>query len=700
MTNTSIPLRESSELGECLLNDRELIIRLSIITHGNLVEQRREIRKGLVLAGLHEFDEGSKISLKEISTKIENITKCILSDAEISVILEDLIKENIIEDLGHTQFKIITKTKIPDFSELTQPIWIDFQKFLVKRYSSYDLHLHQKLRGVFDNILLRILSRYANSNPLDNKIDTIPIENTSPIVKYELANAFTQKDVKTKFEEIILEYLLKSPKVLLDFIFKAYIGLINIDLVTREQEMPLIDFSEKIDFLLLDTSFIVPLLCKTDPKYLLSMSLCGQCKKMKIPLYYANRTKFEILRLIDSSKQEASSLHKNARGGSNNQFIVDFLRQKEKTSWSQYIILLDSWEKILNDNWNIKQIPDQLVPPIDLNCQNKMKSFIKIADEFRYQERFGRDIDYQPRLRNEIVYDHDAFCISLIHSYKKHTSKKNQEKWQWFLTYDNLLSFINYSQIQEYDEIGYVIQPKTLLNYFFAYSKIGFNDEDIEKVKVAILKYTVRESTSELSLDDYSKLVSLKIDFGEENFEIIKSIFLRSPLIDELKRTLLSDHSGDADAISYEILSQPNVADLIKEIVYSREEKQSDVEVKARLVSELKEKTRLIELKDAQIEAYQTASKTPITIHMNQTMVTNVDIDITIQQNTNLLIELLEKAGAFKENIIERPPSKLSKESIKKWLGNIKEVIEISKDISTEIKNLLPLITLILTNLH
>ncbi|MCJ7422961.1 hypothetical protein MUP01_01655, partial [Candidatus Bathyarchaeota archaeon] len=473
---------------------------------------------------------------------------------------------------------------------------------------------------------------------------------------------------------------------------------INIDLVTREQEMPIIDFSDKIEFLLLDTSFIVPLLCKTDPKYLLSTSLCNQCKKMKIPIYFTNRTKAEILKLIDNSKLETSNLHQSNRGASNNQFIVDYLKQKEKTSWSQYIIILDAWEKILSENWEIKLMPEQLVPPIDLDCQNKIKNYIKIADEFRFQERFGRDIDYQPRLRNDIVYEHDAYCVSLIHSYKKHAPKKSQEKWQWFLTYDNLLSFINYSQLKEYDEIGYVIQPKTFLNYLFAYSKIRFNNEDIEKVKIAILKYTVREPTTALSLDDYSKIVSLKIDFGEENFEIIKEIFLRSPLLEELNRVLHSDHSGDADAISYKILSKPNVSELIKEIVYTRAEKQMDKAAKMRLIEDLKEKTRLIEIKDAQIEIFKEVSKTPIMV--NQTVITNVEVNMNIQENTKLLISLLDKAGAFDgKNKIERPPALLSTENIKKWLTSIKDIIEISKDIANEVKSLVPFITLILSNI-
>ncbi|PKL70173.1 MAG: hypothetical protein CVV30_02070 [Methanomicrobiales archaeon HGW-Methanomicrobiales-1] len=688
----------TTDFHECLLNDNELIVRLSIITQGNLVEQRREIRKSLVLAGLNEFEINTKITLKDISQKIEAITKCILNDADIVSILEELIKEKILEDLGNTQYKITIKKTIPDFSELTQPIWLDFQKFLIARYPSYDLHLHKELRNVFDNILLRILTRYVSSKPLDNQIDTIPIENIIPVLKIELGNAFSVKEVRHKFETILLEYLSGTSRILTDFIFKSYIGLINIDLVSREQEIPSIDFSEKIEFLLLDTSFIVPLLCKTDPKYMLSMSLCNQCKKMKIPIYYTDRTKLEINKLINSSKQETGNLQKGSRGASNNQFILDYLNQKEKTSWSQYIILLDAWEKTISENWNIKRIPEKIIPPTNLNCYSKIKNFIKIADEFRHHERAGRDIDYQPRKRNEYLYDHDAYCISLIYSYKKNTSKQNKDKWQWFLTYDNLLSFINYSQLKEYDDIGFVIQPKTFLNYLFAYSKIRFNDIDIEDVKIALLKYTVRQPTTELSLDDYSKLVSLKVDFGEENAEILKEVFLRSPLLDELRKALHNDHDGDADSIAFQILSKPNVSELIKQIVYSEEEKQLDKKAKARLVDELREKTRTIEIKEAQIEVLQTSNKPQLII--NQSMNSSISIDVNIQQNTQYLIQQLEKLDAFQNTKIERPPAALTKENTQKWLRNVKDAIDIGKDISKEIKDLLPLITLILSNIH
>lgn len=689
---------KSSDLEECLLNDNDLFIRLSIITQGNVIEQRREIRRSLVLAGLNEFNIGVPISLNEIALKIETITKCSLNETEIVQILGELIKDNIIDDLGSSRFKLISKKKIPDFSELTYPVWLDFQKFLIAKDSKYDVHIHKNLRSVFENILLRILTRYAGSKPLDNKMDTIPIENIVPLVRFEVGNAFSPREVKNNFERIILEYLDASPKVLTDFIFNAYIGIINIDLITREQEIPAIDFSEKVDFLLLDTSFIVPLLCKTDPKYQLSVSLCNQCKKMKIPIFFTHRTKTEILNTIVSSKQEASSLHKGYRGGSSNQFILDYLNQKENTSWSAYILLLENWEKTLSEKWNIKLFPESLIPPTDPKCHNKIKNYIKVADEFRYQERHGRDIDYQPRRRNEYLYDHDAYCISLIHSYKKRSSKNTQKKWQWFLTYDNLLSFINYSQLKEYDEIGYVIQPKTFLNYLFAYSKIRFSDEDIEKVKIAILKYTVRESTNELSLENYSKLVSLKIDFGEENSQILKEILLRSPLINELQKALHGDQDCDADNIAYEILSKPNVSDLIKQIVYSEEEKQMDQETKTRLIKELREKTHLIEIKDAQIQILKGANIQQINV--NQSSYTNVNVDVSIQENTKLLIQLLEKSGAFNNKKIEKPPEDFTAEKLKTWLGNIRDVISISEDISTEIKSYLPLITMILGNLH
>lgn len=684
-----------------LFNDRELMVRLCIITKGELTERRKNVYKCLVIVGINNLKLNAEFDLKEISLQIKQTTKCELPVVVISSVLHDLAKENYVEIIGDSRFIVRSKPDVPDFSQLSHDVWIEFSKYLKMQYPNFDPHLHGGLKKVLDNILLYILTRFSASKPLENQFDSIAIENFQPLIRHELASIFIHDGMKRKLEQIIFDYFLSKPKVLLDFVYQAYEQLINVDLVIREQELPdHINFEENVKFLLLDSSFLVPALCKTDPKNLLSITLINQCKKSKIPMYYSSRTKSEILHLIVTSKNEVKGLHKSSRKASDNQFIVDFLKQETEIPWSQYVILLDSWEKILMNN-SIYQLPEKLNCKIDDEFFKHILMSIKVADEFRYQDRHSKEIDYAPRKRSDISFDHDAYCISQIQCFKeKMILDKSSSGYvgPWYLTYDNLLSFINYSYLSKGNQIGYVIQPRILLNYLLAYSKITFDKNDIENVKIALLRFTARQVTTQLTLDEYSRLVSLKTGFGENNYEVLRDFFISSPLIEELQRSLHYENNIDPDVVTGEIFGLPNATELLQAVVYSREEREMNQKEKDRLIQTIREYSEEVRRQETIIETLDKTKNAPIIVNTSATA--NVNLNITVEAQVNSLIKLLEKEDAFKNKELDPPPEDRSQSKIKAWLEKIKQTIELSKDIKEDIILLLPFIDIILKTLH
>jgi len=113
----------------------------------------------------------------------------------------------------------------------------------------------------------------------------------------------------------------------------------------------------------------------------------------------------------------------------------------------------------------------------------------------------------------------------------------------------------------------------------------------------------------------------------------------------------------------------------------------------------LKEKTEIIQKQEVKIEVLESVVHKPVMVYANANANANVNVDISVKDNTQLLIKFLEKAGAFENKKIEKPPETLTPESIKKWLDQIKDVISISKDIGSEIKSYLPMIMMILSHL-
>lgn len=554
--------------------DIELLIRLSAITKGELLERRKDIRKSLVLAAIDNYDINNIFDASEVDSQIEQLTKCKLIPEDIISVLNELEYEGSIEHIGELHYKIKTKPNIPNIEQIIQPVWKEFQTFIKTRYSKYDQIVHINAKKIFESILIKILTRFSVSELLENQLDTIPIEDFEYVIHKEVENIYFPDDFGKKYPTIIFEYFYSNSPKLLDFIFESYYGLINIDLVSREQELPQIDFYNKINFLLLDTNFIIPLICDTDPKNPLSLAVVKQCKKYNIPLYYSQTTADEIWRSINSAKSEMRGL--NSKKGSivNNQIVAHFVNSRQ--IWSDFSIYLSAWEKIIEHNWSIIPIPQALSSNVDEEIYNQMKYMLPLTDKFRYDSRAERDVDYHFHLRNENAYKHDAYCIGIISYLKKNAFNGDKSKTvgPWFLSYDNLVSFVDSTYNRKDEIFGYVIQSRTLLNYFLAYSKIHFDVEDKEKVAIALLRFTARSKSSSLTIEEYSRLVSAKVDFGEENSEIMKEIFLKSPLLEELDRALRLDDGEKIDDVAFNILSHPGIQDLVQEITYSKKEKE------------------------------------------------------------------------------------------------------------------------------
>lgn len=679
------------------LLENELLIRLSAIVTGDINKIRIEIRKSLIILGLSKYEVNSVFNSKQLSKKIFQITKVRLNDNQIIQILEELVSIGKIEHLSKFEYKIISKFEIPEFDQLSQPVWNEFIVLLKSKGVPFDLQLDKNTRRVFNAILLRILTRFTIEKPLDRQLDELPLADFQKVIAYEINQFYFPDQFAKKLELHIIEYVSSSPENLLEFVLNCYCGLINLDLIEREQEMPKIQFKNQFKFLLLDSSLIVTLLCETQPNHPLAVCLIEQCKKLNIPTFYSALTKDEIWRFITGSKIEMKGLHLKKGDSIRSQFIHEFIKKSIK--WEDYVAFMNSWEEYVKTKWNIIPLPKPFENKIDDKTYGFLRKTLPLADKFRFDERERRLVDYTPRLRSEKQNEHDAYCISLLVQLKNENEIKEKQSFLGpiFVSFDNILAYINLTNLQKKDDYGYVIPPRILLNYFLAYSTIEFDKKDREHVAIAILQYTAPIQQFKLSLDDYSRLIAEKINFGQENADIIKNIFLKSPLLDKLKRALTtSDRGGDADIIVSQILSDVKIDELVKEAAYGKEERKKDKETIKRLseamikvqkeISELKEKGQIVNIIQVQSNASSQVNS-------------SIQIDINIKNNIDELISTLEGKGVFQSGIIEKPPQNYTSTQIKSWLGRLKDIIEIKDSLKTDLGLLLPYIGLLLQNI-
>ena len=668
----------------------DILVRLSALTKGPLLERRKEIRRSFVYAALSAYQIGSEFEVNDLSTNIKSITKCELGDENIISILNQLKSEGVVQHVGGLKYKLEKNVGLLESQQITQPVWGEFIPFLKKQYTDYDLYIDKDARSVFDAVLFKLLTRFEiSSKALESQIESLPVDDFKLIIEEIVKKSSLSKNLSKKYTDIIYSFIVSKSPNLLKLIFNSYSGIINMDLLIREQEMPSIDFLGDIKFLIVDTPVLVALMCETDPAHPLASAVAKQCAKSKIPLYHTPDTKKEMRNFIEGSKYEMDGFSESKSNRIiRSQFVADFRRQN--ISWGDYIATLNSWELLVKSQWQIVPAPEDFnLDDIDDDFCNYVKKTIPILDHTRNEKRVTSDPNYKPRYRGDIQIEHDARCLGAIshirESLKVHDGK--EPMGPWILTFDNLVSTLDAMYPRRSGDFGFVFQPRTLLNYLLVYSKIEFEKEDQEAVAEAIIRFTARTPDPKLTTDEYARLVTYKVGLGEADVEVMKEIFLASPLLEELKNALELEHGGEADRVAHRIITDTAFIDAIIEERETRERL-------TRVVKTLRETKEKLSMERAAREALERTAKQNISITTN--VVTNIDVNI--QNQVDSLISLLDAQNAFKNGLLEKPSdvSISTKEKLKNWLETTRETIETSATISDGVRALVPIISYLL----
>lgn len=668
-------------LGKMGTSDYELIIRIIPLTKNVLVEKRQNIRKSIILAALSRFKEDSIFTVDDLTNKIKDMTKCTINRTIVITNLDDLVKNGTIKHMGQLDYALKKDIDIPAFQEKTEHIWEDFLQHLREKYTDYDTYIDSNARALFDEVLLRLLIKFKiSSGALNNQIEILPFGSFKKDIESIIDKYPLSKNLSKKYPDIISTYLQSKSKILLDFIYKFYSCIINTDLVLREQEIPEIDFSSNFKFLLVDTSFLVALMCTTDSLYPLASTIIHQCKKYDMPLYYTYKTQQEMWIFINGSKKEMEGLTTSKKPVVRSQFVKDLLKQR--TSWNDYTIYLNSWQRYVESQHNITPLPKHLENRLDKDIYQYVIKTLPILSTLQIDERTKFNPTYIPRTRNETQIEHDAYCLGLISHIKKDATEEDVHLGPLFLTFDNLLSGLNTSYLLKEDEFGLLIQPRTMLNYLLIYSKIDFERDEKEYVAQAIIKFTISEPETSLEIEEYIRLTTFKVHLDEPDIEVVKEIFLKSPLLNELKKALKLNRGDLVDDVAYHILSNEGYVNTVIEERRTRE--------RLRMVAkELIGKKEELSKERAAREALERTATQNISITTN----INTNINVTIQNEVKNLISLLEAENAFEDGLLEKPSDISTKEKIIGWLKYTKDTIEGSNAVKDGLKALLPFIT-------
>lgn len=666
----------------------ERLISIAALTKGQILEKRMEMRKSFVLARLSELAPGAVVEPEQVRADIQKATLCSLDEGSIFSSLDTLEEEGIVKHAGDKRFRLLKRVQLAPFAKIVEPVWDEFHSFLRRTRASYDPFLEKDARPYLEGLILRILSRVAmQGTRIPDQIELLPFEDFPALAESELK----KYSLPGEYPKVVVGFLSESV-AFREVFYSCYSGLMDIDLLCREQDMVGLDLTREIGLFVVDTTFLAAIMCKSDPAYPLARTVIRQCHSMGIEFCYTERTRAEMRSFVKASIGELTSILSDEGTGRTvgvvrSQFVEDFLRQDMTVN--EYTSRLDIWEQLVESEFGIDQMPQAMEIDIDKEVYDYVMYVLPILDSVRNEERIKRGTGHIPRLRDSRQLAHDAYCLALVSSLRERPaqSASTANGPEWFLTFDNLLSSLDAARNRTVvlQGKGLVMQPRTVLNYMLVFSKVELTTPLKEETSEAIISYTIRAPRMALTVKEYGRLVTAKMGLQENDAQVIQDILLKSPLKDELAKALHNDQGTEAEAIAYRIVTDTPFTDKIIKERETRERLEESQERLKKVAAELVATRTDLERESAARKALERVLLRPISVNIS------AQLSVDVRNDLELLVALMDQQGAFKEGNLPRPDL-TTKEKVIGWLRTIKETIETSKEISEGMKALLPLI--------
>lgn len=650
---------------------KDLLARLLIFTDTKITDLRLDTKKSIVMGILSDYNPEDIFTIAEIQRRINDIMKCDISQEELIGIFEELVGKNILVYVSDLKYKLIIKINSVTFSSLTESVWQEFDTYLKKNDPDYDVFLDKGTKQIFDSILFHLLMKISSfSEDLDLQIESLEKINLQETIEFYVKQPGLSTNTAKKMPKILESYLLANQPALKDFLFKAYSSLVRVHITLHEHNLPAINILENIHFLILDTTFLVSLSCKTDPRNGITLAIIQKCSKLNIPLYFTSRTKEEMEYLIRGSINEMSGLSSNnPHEVIQNQFVQDFSRLGSidpDMGWDDYCVILNEWKTSFSNQYNVKELPDSIPYSVDKDTEAYIIDTLNLVSHIKY--------------RSEAQIYHDAYCLGIVKNLRQSYKKENDESplGPWFVTFDNHVATADEFYQKKFGHAGLVIQPRSLLNYFIAFSKIEFDDDDKKHVIESILKYSLAYTSRHITIDEYSRLVTYKVGLTKYDINVVKKLILSHPLINEIKRALAIGRGDIAEETIWKIVSDSDHIDKVLENRRLREQ-----------IKELAKDKNEIQTKFTEMKIrYET-------LRENLTF-----FDERSKTKFLALIDILKGEDIFERKIIELPPENPTKEKIVYWLKSGKEAIETSETYSRLLPIVIPIFTELLKHIN
>lgn len=523
------------------MDDGELVEAAPLLT-GTLRNRRQDVKTNLVEFMISLDNVGSEITIDELMGIADSQVGVELDKASITSSLDELKEQGVVEHVSGKTFQIIEQPEVDTFNDLIDPIWNEFSNNLSDRDKDVDVEfIHDEIEKAFKNFIYDFFKVIFESSEemAEYEIDTLKTINFEELIDEKISEYKVDKDELFKYT--LKDYLNNPGEEFREFTKRAYTGIINYNILRREEETIQFELQVENKVLFLDTNVLVAILCRTDDFHPLIMSTLDRAKELDYDLYYLPQTADELKTFIDGSKHELDEFRSS--GGNKNvidsQFVRDYVQRD--ISYREYFdTIFNNWRNQLESR-GIVEYSEDLEVDVDL---------YEIADETikkieRLKDQQGSSIKAPHKI------DHDAKLLSLVAEAKE--DAENPNIGPFIVSFDRTVTTVgNLRETGSGKDIS--LHPRSLLEYILAFSPAKINEGERGDVAVALLRSATNFDET-IDVDEYTKLVRPRLGLEEGQEELLARVLEESDKYSELEEALEQDRGDEADEIAIEILS-------------------------------------------------------------------------------------------------------------------------------------------------
>lgn len=647
--------------------DKESIARATPLVERKLANQREKNKTGLVKAVLASKDTPSTVTPDIVSDLVDEEFGVSLDDGETEInagsILESLEREDVVSQNHDGGYEITEIPETTSFNSLIDPVWEEFKVQLQEEYDGdVDIHYtNNDLEKAFYAFFERYLEFLTESSAelVEFETDTIYLEGMENIIE-EISESHTVRS-DDLFKEQVLKYLEEPSDILLDLINDFYMTAINIDLLSREENLDFGEIPGSGKKLVLDTNVLVALLCKTDNAHPLADSVCKRSSEIGFDLVYTSNTRDELNRFIHGSKREMDGFRTGDKEfeAIRSQFVHDYFK-RDDISWSEYIAEVSDWSRLVELNWGITELEE--TPETDSEAFEFARDTLRQLDKTQ-----GEKI----RESEENKVSHDANILTITKSLREKETEK-VELGPYLLTLHNKITTVSEIGKENYWDERISLQLRTWLNYLATFTPSDISDVRAKEVATAIIESS-RSEEPEIDVSNYSRLIAPKAGLESREEDLLADYFINHPLSREMEKALERNRGNRAEELAKEMLEDEERLERFKKL----KDQEEKVESLRDSLSELRQDWETErEKRKTYEEMLENQSKIEVHVSASATASASVQNEVVdLNEEINEFIELLDTRlpESYEDSDLPSPPDdEASIEETEEWLRELK----------------------------